>query len=55
VGENDAATMFRAKVRLYLMTWKNPHPKKEVATIDFVATAADSGVAPFCVAITAEK
>jgi hypothetical protein len=53
-GENEPAKEFNAKIKLYLMTWENPHPKKKVKTIDFVTTAKDAGAAPFCVAITAE-
>jgi hypothetical protein len=54
-GTNEAAAKFEAKVKLYLQTWENPQPKKKVTAIDFVATAPDSGAAPFCVAITAEE
>jgi len=54
-GENDAVKQSNGKIKLYLTTWENPHPKKAVTTIDFVATAQDTGVAPFCVAITAEE
>jgi hypothetical protein len=54
-GENEPAKGFDAKIKLYLMTWKNPHPKKKIVSLDFVATATDSQVLPFCVAITAEK
>jgi hypothetical protein len=42
-----------AGIRLYLTTWKNPHPNKKVAAIDFVSTRA-AGAAPFCIAMTAE-
>jgi hypothetical protein len=51
-GENGPARGFDAKIKLYLTTWKNPHPKKTVVSLDFVATAAETGAAPFCVAIT---
>jgi hypothetical protein len=54
-GENEAAKKYEAKVKLYLMTWENPHPKKKVVDIDFVATAPEGEAAPFCVAITAEE
>ncbi len=40
---------------MYLQTWENPHAKKKVTAIDFVATAPEAGAAPFCVAITAEE
>jgi hypothetical protein len=53
-GENDASAKQEAKIRLYLGTWKNPHPDKKVTTIDYVSTM-DTAAAPFCVAMTAEK
>jgi hypothetical protein len=53
-GENAPAKEHDVKLRLYLMTWTNPHPKKKVVSLDFVATVAETGVAPFCVAITAD-
>ena len=52
-GENDSAKGFEAKIKFQGMTWKNPHPKKWVVSLDYVA-AAETGAAPFCVAITAE-
>jgi hypothetical protein len=39
-------------LRLYLSTWRNPHPEKSVESIDYVV--AKSKAAPFCVAITGE-
>ncbi len=54
-GENEASKGFEAKIKLFMTTWENPHPKKKVVEIAFVATAMDTGVAPFCVAITAEE
>ena len=54
-GENEPAKGYDAKIRLYLTTWKNPHPKKKVVSLDFVATGTDTSVTPFCVAITMEK
>jgi hypothetical protein len=53
-GENEASKGFNAKIRLYTMTWTNPHPDKEITKIDFVATDVNQACAPFCVAITAE-
>jgi hypothetical protein len=53
-GENEASKGFMAKIRLYHMEWKNPHPAKEIATIDFVATDPSQACAPFCAAITVE-
>jgi hypothetical protein len=54
-GENEPAKGYDAKIRLYLTTWKNPHPKKKVVSLDFVATGTDTSVVPFCAAITVEK
>lgn len=54
-GENEASKGFDAKIKLYLKTWDNPHPKKKLVSIDFIGTAAETGAAPFCVAITAEE
>jgi RNA polymerase sigma factor (sigma-70 family) len=38
-------------IKLFLMTWENPHPGKRIVTLDFVATEGT----PFCVAISAEN
>jgi hypothetical protein len=45
------------KIKLFVTTWKNPHPNKRIATIDYVTAAGgqQTGAAPFCVAISAEK
>jgi hypothetical protein len=53
-GENEAAKGFMAKVKLYRMTWANPHPDKEIAALDFATADPKQACAPFCVAITAE-
>jgi hypothetical protein len=53
-GDNDLAKGFQSQVRLYLTTWKNPHPAKRVASIDYVKTN-DTPAAPFCVAISLEE
>jgi RNA polymerase sigma factor (sigma-70 family) len=53
-GENAGARKVgRAKIRLYVASWQNPHPARKVATIDFSATRPD--IAPFCVAMTVEE
>jgi hypothetical protein len=52
-GKNAAVKANNASIRLYLMTWKNPQPKKKVSHIDYVSTRT-TGSAPFCVAITVE-
>jgi hypothetical protein len=53
MGDNEAAKGLGSRVRLYLTTWKNPHPDKKVVSIDY-ASKNDAQAAPFCVAITAE-
>jgi hypothetical protein len=54
-GENEAVKGSGIKIKLWLTTWRNPHPEKEVVSIDYVAAAATTAVAPFCVAITVEE
>jgi hypothetical protein len=39
-------------VRVYLMTWRNPHPERPMATLDFISHQTHS--APFLIAITAD-
>lgn len=53
-GENEAAKGFMAKIKLYQMTWTNPHPDREIVSLDFVTADIKQSCAPFCVAITAE-
>jgi hypothetical protein len=54
-GINDLAKSQGAgPVRLYMTTWKNPDPRKKVASIDFGGTRCLTS-SPFCLAITAEK
>jgi RNA polymerase sigma factor (sigma-70 family) len=53
-GSSDSTDMNPGiKVRLFTTTWSNPHPEKEVATLDMLSagTACD----PFLVAITLER
>lgn len=40
-------------VRLYRMTWENPHPEKEIATIDLVSAMKHTAV--FVIAITVDR
>jgi hypothetical protein len=40
-----------SQVKLYLTTWANPHPNKQIAALNYVMARN----APFCVAITAEQ
>ncbi|NVL91097.1 MAG: hypothetical protein HWN69_08950 [Desulfobacterales bacterium] len=42
----------QSRIRLYSMTWKNPHPDKVVTEIDYTSTG--TVCAPFLVAVTAE-
>jgi hypothetical protein len=41
------------KVRLFDMTWTNPHPEKEIAAIDVISAAKECD--PFLVALTLER
>ena len=50
-GENAASKRHGNILRLYSGVWKNPHPKKEVATIDMVGKHGTALL--FCVGITA--
>lgn len=51
-GENPDAAKYGVKVRLYKASWLNPHPEKQVATIDLVS--ANAKAAPVCFAITVD-
>jgi hypothetical protein len=51
-GESDADRQRRRKVRLFKMTWENPHPDVTIETIDFLAGEVEAK--PFLVAITAQ-
>jgi len=56
-GSNPAADKFSdmgIPLRLYRMSWKNPHPEKTIASIDFISTNKTI-CAPFCVAVTVEQ
>jgi len=53
-GENDTTDLNRGiKIRLFEMTWINPHPDRTIATIDVLSKATDCD--PFVVAITLER
>ena len=53
-GLNDAAEMNKGlQVRLFARTWTNPHPEKEIATLDVLSTGTLCD--PFLVAVTLEK
>jgi hypothetical protein len=51
-GVNERSRRARAKVRLFKMTWKNPHPNLVVRSVDLEASQPKA--APFLVALTAE-
>jgi hypothetical protein len=53
-GENEYSVARRSKLRVYLMTWDNPHPDKKIVAIDFGSKKEETVAAPFCIAITAE-
>jgi hypothetical protein len=53
-GENPFAESVGSKVRVYLMSWDNPHPDKKVVAIDYSSKKDETPAAPFCIAITAE-
>ena len=52
-GDSPVAKEWGCTLRLYSGSWRNPHPDKMIATIDFVATHQIA--APFCVAMTMEN
>ena len=52
-GDNEPAKAAGHVIRLYLTTWKNPHPGKKVASIDFARTDG-TPASPILVALTAE-
>jgi hypothetical protein len=51
-GKNEAAGA-DDDIRLFASTWKNPHPCKRVATLDF--ETKHTAAAPFLVALTLER
>jgi hypothetical protein len=53
-SENAYSVARRSKLRVYLMTWENPHPDKKIVAIDFSSKKEECVAAPFCIAITAE-
>ena len=51
-GANEFTKPLETTVRLYVMTWDNPHPDKLITSIDF--QSANTVCAPFCLAMTGE-
>jgi hypothetical protein len=50
-GVNEAAELNEGlKIRLFDLAWINPHPEKEITTLDMIS--ADKGCDPFLVAVT---
>lgn len=52
-GTNDVSTQNDRTIRLFSEAWENPHPEKEVSTIDFVSNVGKC--APFVVALSLES
>jgi beta-glucosidase len=55
-SKNEASTNFQAGgvgIRLFQLTWTNPHPEKTVAAFDYVSTN-ETMCAPFLVAVTTD-
>jgi hypothetical protein len=48
-GANESA----GKIRLFDLAWINPHPEKEIASLDVIS--ADKGCDPFLVAVTVQR
>lgn len=53
-GANLHTEKYGVALRLCLSVWENPHPDKQVATLDFVSSM-DTEAAPLCVALTVEE
>jgi len=51
-GSNPASQALGMALRLYQMSWVNPLPEVEIASIDFISTMEKS--APFLIALTVE-
>jgi hypothetical protein len=52
-GHNPATTARGLEIRLCKTAFANPHPEKEIQTIDYVSGMA--GSAPFMVGLTVER
>ncbi len=55
-GTNNMSDQKRSEnleIRLYALTWINPHPDKEISTIDVVSAVSESD--PFLTAVTLER
>ncbi|QDT90866.1 hypothetical protein [Gimesia algae] len=54
-NDNKAAGRYQCRVRLYMTTWKNPHPDRKVVSIDYIGRKMETAAAPFCVAMSYVK
>ncbi len=54
-GDNQYALEIGAHLRLYMTSWTNPKPDKQVKQIDYLSRKADTPCAPFCISISAEE
>jgi hypothetical protein len=52
-GSNAASEQNQRKIRLFSMVWKNPHPDKTIASIDY--ESENTKCDPFLVAVSLEK
>jgi hypothetical protein len=53
-GSNDSTDPNRRfEIRLFAMTWTNPHPEREIAALDVLSAGKDCD--PFLVAVTVER
>ncbi|MBL4886239.1 MAG: hypothetical protein JKY95_17120 [Planctomycetaceae bacterium] len=55
IGDNELAKQLDCRLRLYLTTWENPHPDKEVTKIDYIARKDETAAAPVCISMSLEK
>ncbi len=54
-NDNKSAGRYDCRVRLYMTTWKNPHPDKKVVSIDYIGRKTQTVAAPFCAAMSYVK
>jgi hypothetical protein len=53
IGASANSEQFDRKVRLFAVVWENPHPTKQVTTIDL--ESKDTECNPYIFALTLEK
>jgi len=49
-GKNNRTTAIDQHIRLFLLTWNNPHPEKEIISIDLITNSKGPG--PMIIAIS---